>query len=128
MSEIDAQPSNLETKKEEEKLKIEEEKDEGDDQKEDKITLDSEEILEAIAKITGMAKDGATVDQLLDAVKILIVSYGLTNEFRYYILICGLFTPDRNIVKFWPQYEKAFLQLIAQDGKIGIRHLLQSIV
>ncbi len=75
-----------------------------------------------------MSKDGATVEQLLDAVKILIVTYGLTNEFRYYILICGLFTPERNIVKFWPQYEKAFLQLIAQDGKIGIRHLLQSIV
>ncbi len=70
-----------------------------------------------------MVKDEATIEKLLDAVKILVVSFGLNPEFKYYILICGIFTPDRNIVKFWPQYEKAFLTLVASDGKIGIRHL-----
>jgi hypothetical protein len=53
---------------------------------------------------------------------------GLNNEFRYYILICGLFPPERNIIKNWTQNEEAFLELISTDGKIGIRHLMQSII
>ena len=32
------------------------------------------------------------------------------------------------MIKFWKDYEKIFLSLVQQDGKIGIKHLLQSIV
>jgi hypothetical protein len=52
----------------------------------------------------------------------------IPNEFRYFILICGVFPPERSIVKFWPQYEQLFLNFVTADGKIGIKHLLQAIV
>jgi hypothetical protein len=75
-----------------------------------------------------MAKEGANSDRLLDGIKNLIITLSISNEYRYYILICGIFTPDRNIVKNWAQYEQVFLNLIAADGKIGIKHLFQAIV
>ena len=31
-------------------------------------------------------------------------------------------------MKTWKTYEKAFITLVSQDGKIGIKHLLQSII
>ena len=57
-------------------------------------------------------------------------SLGFSAEFRYWVLMCGLFNGDgtRNIVKFWKDHEKNFLTLVQQDGKIGIKHLLQAIV
>ena len=50
------------------------------------------------------------------------------SEYRYYILICGLFNVERNIIKNWNQYEKIFLGLIEQDGSIGVKQLLQAII
>lgn len=73
-------------------------------------------------------KEGASTDKILEEARKTVVSFGLPNEFRYYVLMCGIFTPDRNIVKYWPQYEEIFLNLVGTDGKIGIKHLMQSIV
>jgi hypothetical protein len=55
---------------------------------------------------------------------------GFSGEFRYWVLLCGLFNPDpsRNIVKCWKTHEKAFLDLVKQDGKMGPKHLLQAII
>lgn len=78
---------------------------------------------EAIEKISCAAKEGANCARLYEDVLLTTTSLGLPNELRYYILICGIFTPERNIVKHWPHYEKAFLDLISVDGKIGIKHL-----
>lgn len=75
-----------------------------------------------------MSKEGADGDKLLEETKKLMVTLSLPNEYRYYILICGIFPPEKNIVKNWPQYEKTFLNLVATDGKIGIKHLLQAMV
>lgn len=75
-----------------------------------------------------MIKDNATNEKLTEEVKKLVVSLGLGGEYRYYILICGLFPPERNIVKNWKVNEEAFLTLVQSDGKIGIRHLMQSII
>lgn len=81
-------------------------------------------IVEAIKKITTMVSEGADNKKLVDEAKMLAVSQGFTNEYRYFILVCGLFPPDRNIVKNWTKNEQIFLDLISLDGKIGIRHLL----
>lgn len=69
--------------------------------------------MEVIEKIQNLLKDGATPEKVLEETLKTLVSLGLSNEFRYYVLMCGIFTPDRNIVKNWPQYEKIFLTLIA---------------
>lgn len=65
---------------------------------------------------------------MLEDLKKLGISLGFSNEYRYYILICGIFQDDRNIVKHWKEYEKVFLSLVQQDGKIGIKHLMQAII
>ena len=75
----------------------------------------------AVAKVSQMAVDSATPDQILDEVKRVQVSLNLSGEYRYHILLCGLFNKERNIIKNWNKYEKTFLDLIALDGKIGIK-------
>jgi hypothetical protein len=60
--------------------------------------------------------------------RLIATSSGFSAEYRYWVLVCGLFSPDRNIVKLWKTHEKAFLDLIRQDGKIGIKHCLQALI
>ena len=52
----------------------------------------------------------------------------ITPDYKYYILICGIFNTKRNIVKHWPAYEKAFLKLVQADGKVGPKRLFQAII
>jgi len=33
-------------------------------------------------------------------------------EFRYWVLFCGLFSPERNPVRHWVEHEKAFMELV----------------
>lgn len=75
-----------------------------------------------------MVIEKATPTQILEEVKKIQVSMNLTSEYRYHILICGLFNNERNIIKNWNTYEKCFLSLVEADGKIGIKQLLQSII
>jgi hypothetical protein len=75
-----------------------------------------------------LAIDGANTEKFLEELKKTQVSLGLTNEYRYYILICGLFNNERNIIKHWKDHESAFLALVTQDGKISIKHFMQSII
>lgn len=56
------------------------------------------------------------------------LSLNITSEYKYYILMCGIFAPSRNIVKFWSKYEPAFLRLVKDDGKLGPKRLFQAIV
>lgn len=72
--------------------------------------------------------DGVNGARLLEDIKLTATSLGLSSEYRYYILICGIFTSERNIVKHWPHYEKVFLDLITLDGSLGIKHLFQAII
>jgi hypothetical protein len=53
---------------------------------------------------------------------------GYPNEFKYYILMCGLFSPERNIIKSWAAYEECFVSLVQSDGDLGIKHFMQSII
>ena len=85
-------------------------------------------LVEGISKIQTMIGSGATNSELYEEIKKLAISLSLSNEYRYYILICGLFSKERNIVKFWTKNEQVFIDLVSADGKIGIRHLMQSIV
>lgn len=52
----------------------------------------------------------------------------ITPDYKYYILICGIFNSKRNIIKHWATYEPAFLNLVKTDGEKGPKRLLQSII
>ena len=81
-------------------------------------------IDEAISKIDAVVKENASVEEIMEQLKRLQISMTFSNDYKYYLLMCGIFNQERNPVKFWPQYEKCFLNLVEQDGKQGIRHLL----
>ncbi len=85
---------------------------------------------EAISKLHAVAKDKPKAEVLLDELKLISTSLGFASEYRYWVLICACFnaSKEHNIVKTWKDYEKAFLSLVKQDGKVGIKHLLQAIV
>lgn len=67
---------------------------------------------------------------LLEELRKVAVMNGFSGEYRYWVLLCGLFNAEksRNIVNHWIAHEKAFLKLVEQDGKLGPKHLLQSII
>ena len=51
-----------------------------------------------------------------------------SHDFSYYIALCGVFSPKRNILKNWKHNEKLFLDLVKVEGKIGIEHFMQALV
>jgi hypothetical protein len=69
-----------------------------------------------------------TIEDLLTEVRQMQLIMNITSEYKYYILFCGLFQGKRNCVKFWAKYEPAFLKLIKNDGEVGIKRLMQTIV
>ncbi len=81
---------------------------------------------EAISKLHAVAQGKPKAEALLDELKLISTSLGFASEYRYWVLICACFnaSKEHNIVKTWKDYEKAFLSLVKQDGKVGIKHLL----
>ena len=75
-----------------------------------------------------MALNKSSKDEILDYLKKSQISKQFTNEFKYYILICSFFPPERNIIKNWKTHEDSFVQLVSGDGKQGIKHFMQAII
>jgi hypothetical protein len=69
-----------------------------------------------------------SIAQLLEDVRFMQISLNITANFKFYILMCGIFTSNRNIVKCWTKYEEAFLQLVKDTGALGGDHLFQAII
>ena len=68
-----------------------------------------------------------SVDEILQQVRHQQLILNITADYKYYLLFCAIFTGERNVIKHWPKYEPAFLSLVAQDGEVGIKRLLQTI-
>lgn len=88
-------------------------------------------IENAISKLHAfILENSGKIDPILAELRLITASQGFSPEFRYWILLCACFnlSKEHNIVKTWKTYEKAFINLVQQDGKIGIKHLLQSII
>lgn len=95
------------------------------------ITLAIEEAINKIKQISTESKGQPGLnDKLLEEIRLLQASLGFTHEFRYWILFCGLFGTEtnRNPVRLWKDHEKAFLELVRQDGSRGGKQLLQAVV
>ena len=52
----------------------------------------------------------------------------LTEESLHYIALCGVFSPKRNIVKYWDLNQELFISLVKIDGKHGLEHFMQSLI
>ena len=84
--------------------------------------------MQGIEKINKLVASGSTKEEVLEDMRMQQVSKNFTNDFKYYILLYGVFNNERNIIKNWLKYEDYFLDLLKSDGSIGIKHLMQSIV
>ena len=76
--------------------------------------LNIEGVIIKIASIVEEHKELATLHGLLlEEMRNTQISLGFPPEFRYWILICGLFNwQTRNIIKFWKDHEKMLLELV----------------
>lgn len=57
------------------------------------------------------------------------VGANITADYKFYILLCGIFSPERNILKHWDAYEDIFIKLVAEvGGKKGRSRIWQAIL
>ena len=75
-----------------------------------------------------MANEDKSNEDIMNFLKNSQISMQFPNEFKYFILMCGLFDEERNIVKYWKKHEQCFVSLVQQDGELGIKHFFQSVI
>ena len=80
-----------------------------------------EQGIEDIDKI--VEARGPAIDDLLTEVRQIQLVLNITPDYKYHILLCGIFNPKRSIIKNWAAYEKAFLNLVGKDGENGPKRL-----
>jgi len=92
------------------------------------LALDAPEIENEIQSMDAFLIEAErSCEELLTYVRHLQLILNVTIEYKYYLLFCGLFQGKRNVIKFWPKYEAAFLKLVQTDGEVGIKRLIQTI-
>ena len=69
-----------------------------------------------------------TNEEIMIYLKDQKAKYNITDEFLHYIALAGVFPPRRNIVKHWETNEQLFLDLVKNDGKLGLDHFMQALV
>lgn len=67
-------------------------------------------------------------DQLLLDVKVMQFKLNVTADYKFFILFHGIFSPARNILKYWTKYENVFLSLVKEFGSVGGDRLMQTIL
>ena len=85
-----------------------------------------------------VTENGPAIDDILTEIRHTQLVLNITPEYKYYILLNGVFNAKRNIVKHWAAYEKAFLKLVnnekaflklvSNDKEAGIKRLFQAII
>lgn len=67
------------------------------------IEIDSPQIASAIEELNKFVSEGSpSCDAILQEVRQTQLIQNITAEYKYYILMCGLFQGKRNCVKAWP--------------------------
>lgn len=93
------------------------------------LELKSTEIENAIEDVDKMVtENGPAIDDILTEIRHTQLVLNITPEYKYYILLNGVFNAKRNIVKHWAAYEKAFLKLVSNDREAGPKRLFQAII
>jgi hypothetical protein len=54
-----------------------------------------------------MAKSDESIEIIEEELKRLTASMKLSNDYKYFVLMVGLFAPEmgKNLLKLWPKYE-----------------------
>lgn len=97
----------------------EEEGKEKDDSASEILALDSEELMDKLDKIAQMALRNESNEALLEELRRQTISLALTPEYKYYIMLCGLFNIGREPTKHFKKHEAIFFTFIEKDGELG---------
>jgi len=52
----------------------------------------------------------------------------ITADYKFYILMCGIFNPQRSPIKHWAAYEQVFTKLMAEQKEFGQKRFFQSVI
>ena len=63
------------------------------------------------------------IDDIVREARQLQLQLNVTPEYKLYLCMCGIFGPDRNIVKHWDTFEQVFINLLETDPENGQKHL-----
>ena len=100
----------------------------GGDSDVEALRLDSEEIKEKLDKINQMAIKNESNESLLEELRRQTISLGLTPEYKYYMMMCGLFNIGREPTKHFKKHETIFKQFVEKDGDLGQKQFFQALV
>jgi translation initiation factor 5 len=123
MDEIGGNPAG-----EDEPAVKEQEEEDGKDEEPDHIAIDSEDFLEKLDKISSMAIGGESNDAIIEEIRRQTISLNLTKEYKYYILMCGLFNIGRSPLKNFKKHEVIFRAYLEKDGEKGNKHFFQAVI
>lgn len=70
-----------------------------------------------------------THDDILKKARHIQLGLDITSDYKYAILMCGIFNPKRTMINHWKKYQPLFTKLIAQDGSgSGQKRVLQATI
>lgn len=99
------------------------------------LTLESEEIINACANIDTLIneeltdKDSKTAcEEVLKQVRRDQISLNITPDYKYFILMAGIFNPKRTMVNHWEKFAPCFTNLVSADGDDGLKRVFQAII
>jgi hypothetical protein len=52
----------------------------------------------------------------------------ITTDYKYFILMAGIFNPKRTMVNHWEKFAPCFTNLAAADGDDGLKRVFQAII
>ena len=74
------------------------------------------------------ASGDINIDDIVREARQLQLQLNVTPEYKLYLCMCGIFGPDRNIVKHWDTFEQVFINLLETDPENGQKHLFQTTI
>lgn len=87
-----------------------------------------EELKAFVAEKEAEVGGPAPCSEILKEVRQMQLQLNVTPEYKFYICICAIFGPHRNIAKHWDAYEAVFTTLANQDEEFGYKHLFQAVI
>lgn len=69
-----------------------------------------------------------STDDLLKQARNAQIALNVTPDYKYYILMTGIFNPKRSMVNHWAKYAPVFTKLASNDGEDGMKRVFQAII
>jgi hypothetical protein len=96
-----------------------------------KLELNSDDINQGIATIDEFITDkpDITCEEILKKARHIQVGINITADYKYVIVMCGIFNPKRTLINHFTKYQVAFKSLIKADASgMGANRVMQALI